>query len=255
VFGAVLQLMNALIAAAAVLAVFAAGAGSPAHIADPLAATLPAPVKAASPQNIVLIGATGFVGSRLLKEAIYRGHTVTAVVRNPRKLPKHARLTSQQADVLKDDLAAIFAGHDAVISAYNPSLPNGDRGVRAIIDAVKAAKVPRLLVVGGAGSLEIAPGRLLVDSPEFPAKWKPGALATAAFLDALRAERDLQWTFLSPAAELAPGKRTGRFRLGGDQLLRDAKGQSRISLEDYAVAMLDELERPAHTGRRFTVAY
>jgi uncharacterized protein len=231
------------------LAVLAWSLAAASHAADPVQ------IRAAAPQSIVIIGATGFVGSKILDEALSRGHRVTAVMRNPDKLPKHARLTVHKADILKDDLAAIVAGHDAVISAYNPSLPEGDQGVRAIIDAVKKAHVQRLLVVGGAGTLEVAPGTRLLDTPEFPAQWKPGALAAAAYLEALRAERDLQWTYLSPAERLGPGERTNKFRLGGDRLLRDAQGVSRISLEDYAVAMIDELERPKHTRRRFTVAY
>lgn len=242
--------MSTQLAAVAVLALCAVVSA-----ANPAAVNAHQPQKTGSPQNIVLIGATGYVGSRLLDEALRRGHAVTAIVRNTAKLPRNPRLTPKQADVLKDDLAAIIAGHNAVISAYNPSLPAGERGVSAIIEAVKRAKVPRLLVVGGAGSLEIAPGKRLLDSAEFPAQYRRGALATAAVLDVLRAEADLQWTYLSPAAELVPGERTGRFRVGGDGLLRDERGRSRISLEDYAVAMLDELEQPAHTGRRFTVAY
>ena len=203
-----------------------------------------------------LIGASGFVGSRILTEALARGHKVTAIVRNPDRLHRHPKVVAQKADVLdQDGLAALVAAHDAVISAYNPGLSGGDRGVRSIIDAVKQAGVARLLVVGGAGTLEVAPGRRVLDAPDFPARWRSDALATARFLDALRREPELDWTFLSPAAVLNPGERTGRFRLGGDRLLADESGRSAVSLEDYAVAMIDELERPQHRRERFTLAY
>ena len=146
-------------------------------------------------------------------------------------------------------------GCDVVISAYNPRVDQDGTATQRIIDGVKRAGVARLLVVGGAGSLELAPGRRVVDEPDFPAAWKEGALRTAAFLDRLREEQALDWVFLSPAAMLAPGARTGTYRVGTDQLLTDAKGESRISLEDYAAAMLDEAESPRHHRQRFTVAY
>jgi putative NADH-flavin reductase len=145
----------------------------------------------------------------------------------------------------------LLAGHDAVISAVRFS----GSDARTLIDAVKAAGVPRYLVVGGAGSLEVAPGQKLVDTPTFPAAYKPEALKGGEFLQALRAEKDLDWTFLSPSAMIAAGQRTGKFRLGGDQLLSDENGKSSISYEDFAVAMVDELEKPAHSRRRFTVGY
>ena len=142
-----------------------------------------------------------------------------------------------------------------VISAFNPGNDDRGTGTRSIIDAVKRSGVKRLLVVGGAGTLEIAPGKRLVDQPDFPAQWKEGALRTAVFLDQLRGETELDWAFVSPAAMLAPGERTGSYRVGGDQLLTDSDGESRISLEDYAVAMLDEIELPQHHRKRFSVAY
>ena len=153
------------------------------------------------------------------------------------------------------------AGHDAVISAFNPGWSNPDiynqqvKGTRAIIDGVKKAGVKRLLFVGGAGSLEVKPGVQSVDLPEFPAEYKQGALATREALNLLRKEPSLDWSFLSPSADLFPGQRTGKFRLGTDQLLADAQGESRISVEDYAMAMIDEVEKPKHIRRRFTVGY
>lgn len=210
--------------------------------------------------NIALIGASGYVGSALLKEALSRGHRVTALVTNPARLPAQPGLEVVAVDVLDGAaLAARLQGMEAVISAFSGHA-QGDvygyyvRGMRSIIAAVKQARVPRLLVVGGAGSLEVAPGVQLVDTPAFPAQWKGTAEGAREALKLLREETALDWTMLSPAAHLEPGQRTGKFRLGGDQLLVDAQGESRISLEDYAVAMIDELERPAHPRRRFAVA-
>lgn len=211
--------------------------------------------------NIVLIGASGYVGSSLLKEALARGHRVTAVVSNPAKLAAQPGLETVKADVLDGAaLAPRLQGHDAVVSAFSGHAQADVygyyvRGMRSIIAAAKQAHVPRLLVVGGAGSLEVAPGVQLVDTPEFPAQWKGTAEGAREALKLLRAEPELDWTMLSPSAHLEPGERTGRFRLGTDQLLVDARGDSRISVEDYAVAMIDELERPAHARRRFTVGY
>jgi putative NADH-flavin reductase len=211
--------------------------------------------------KIALIGATGYVGSKLLDEALARGHAVTALVTRPEKLADRADVIAVKADVLDEaNLAAQLRGFDAVISAFSGHaqadvLDYYLRGFRAIVAATKAVSVPRLLVVGGAGSLEVAPGVQLVDTPEFPAQWKGTAEGARQALALLRAERELDWTMLSPAAHLEPGTRTGRFRLGADSLLTDADGHSKISLEDYAVAMIDELERPAHGGTRFSVAY
>lgn len=212
--------------------------------------------------KIALIGATGFVGSAILQEALERGHEVTAIVRHPEKLPPHARLHPQKADVYNaDDVARLVAGHAVVISAFNPGWGNPDiynlqvKGTQAIINGVKKAGIKRLLFVGGAGSLEVKPGVQALDLPGFPAEYKQGALATREALNLLRKEAGLDWSFLSPSADLAPGRRTGKFRLGGDQMLSDADGQSRISTQDYAVAMIDEVERPAHIRHRFTVGY
>jgi putative NADH-flavin reductase len=212
--------------------------------------------------KIALIGATGFVGSRILNEALDRGHEVTAIVRRTERLPARAGLTAQKADVFEvDNLADLLVGHDAVISAYSPDEQAGDKyaamvaGAEAVIAATKKAGVQRLLAVGGAGSLEVAPGQQVIDQPGFPEEWKPGASGTREFLYLLQKEPELDWTFLSPAQILQPGERTTRFRLGGDQVMVDAEGHCRISVEDYAVAMIDELEEPRHTQQRFCVAY
>jgi putative NADH-flavin reductase len=211
--------------------------------------------------NIALIGASGFIGSALLDEALARNHAVTALVSHPEKLAARANLTAVATDVLDEArLAARLRGHDAVISAFSGHA-QGDilgyymKGIRSIIAATKAAAVPRLLVVGGAGSLQVAPGVDLLDTPEFPAQWKPTAEGAREALQLLRQEPMLTWTMLSPAAVIAPGPRTGTFRIGSDRLLVDANGDSRISLADYAVAMIDELEKPVHSRQRFTVGY
>ena len=212
--------------------------------------------------KLALIGATGFVGSAILKEALDRGHEVTAIVRHPEKLTPHPKLHPQKGDVYNEDIVArLVAGHDAVISAFSPGWNDPEiynhqiKGTAAIINGVKKAGIKRVLWVGGAGSLEVKPGVQSVDLPEFPKEWKQGALATREALNQLRKETGLEWSFLSPSADLSPGQRTGKFRLGTDQLLKDAKGESRISVEDYAMAMIDEVERPAHIRQRFTVGY
>jgi putative NADH-flavin reductase len=212
--------------------------------------------------KIALIGATGYVGSALLKEALSRGHQVTALVQHPEKLPAHENLKGKPVNVQDTAaLAAQLTGHDAVVSAFSGHAQGDDMlayylsGIRSIVAATRQADVPRLLVVGGAGSLDVAPGVQLVDTPEFPAQWKASAEGARQALNLLREEKVLDWTLLSPSALLQPGQRTGKFRLGGDQLLVDAGGESRISVEDYAVAMIDELETPRHSRRRFTVGY
>lgn len=201
--------------------------------------------------KVALIGATGNVGSRILAELSRRGHSVTAVARDISKVPSLPGVTPAKADA--GDAAAlssVLKGHDAVISSVHFTASDPHK----LLAAVHASGVPRYLVVGGAGSLEVAPGVKLIDTPEFPAIYKTEAAAGGVFLDILRKETKLDWTFLSPSAVLAPGERTGKFRLGGDQLLTNEKGSS-ISMEDYAVALVDEVEKPAHTRRRFTVGY
>lgn len=202
--------------------------------------------------KIALIGATGNVGTRVLAEALSRGHRVTGIARHPEKLSPREGLTAARGDTAEPAaLAEVLAGHDAVVSStrFQGADPLG------LIAAVKASGVRRLLVVGGAGSLEAAPGVALVDTAGFPAAYKPEALAGRDFLNVLRAEGELDWTFFSPSAFFGPGERTGKFRLGGDRLLVGADGQSRVSMEDYAIALVDELEAPKHSRRRFTAGY
>lgn len=201
--------------------------------------------------HVALIGASGNAGARILKELSDRGHRVTGIARTPDKIAKLANVTAVAGDVGdKAALSSLLRGHDAVISSVrflgsDPAL---------LVGAVRDAGVKRYLVVGGAGSLEVAPGQRLVDQPSFPAAYKAEASKGADFLDLLRNVDDLDWTFLSPSALFTAGQRTGKFRLGKDTLLTTDSGSS-ISFEDYAIALVDELERPAHRRQRFTVGY
>lgn len=215
--------------------------------------------------KIALIGATGFVGAAVLAELLQRGHRVTALARNVSGLEPRAGLAVAHADVQDaEQVARAVAGHDAVISAFNPGWNAPDlydafmRGSAAIERGVAAGGVKRLLVVGGAGSLYVAPGVQLVDTPEFashvPANVVPGARAARDALAALRHNTALDWTFLSPAAMLAPGARTGSYRVGGEDLLMDGDRPAGISVADLAVAIVDEIEQPRHVRARFTVA-
>lgn len=211
--------------------------------------------------NIALIGATGFVGSAVLEELLRRQHQVTALARNPGKLAARDGLTVVQADAQDaTQVAKAVAGHDAVVNAYNPGWTVPDIhdqflvGTRAIYAGVKEAGVKRLLVVGGAGSLFVAPGVQLVDTPGFPAEYKAGALAAREALNLIRSETTLDWTFLSPPILLAPGERTGQYRLGTDAPLMNGEAPGGISVADLAVAIADELENPRHLQQRFTVA-
>jgi len=202
--------------------------------------------------KFAIIGATGNVGSRLTDEALRRGHTVTALARKASQLPARSGLTTQDVDVANAEaLANALRGNDVVISTVRFLQASAAQ----ITGAVKAAGVKRLLVVGGAGSLLVAPDVQLVDTPNFPDAYKAEASAGRDFLNALRGESDLDWTFLSPSALFTPGERTGKFRLGNDTLLTAADGKSWISMEDYAIAMLDEIEQPTHVRARFTVGY
>lgn len=212
--------------------------------------------------HIALIGATGFVGSAVLQELLQRGHRVTALARNPAKLAPREGLAVREADAQDAaQVARAVAGHDAVVSAYNPGWDNPRihdeflRGTRAIIDGTKQAGLRRILVVGGAGSLFVAPGVQLVDTPQFPAEWKQGALAAREALNWIRVEDTLDWTFLSPAILLQPGERTGQYRLGTESPLMNGDQPGTISVADLAVAIVDELETPRHVRQRFTVAY
>ncbi|CAN5556917.1 NAD(P)-dependent oxidoreductase [soil metagenome] len=215
--------------------------------------------------KVALIGASGFVGKAILKELLQRGHQVTAVVRHTGKLIQQENLEVVSADVLNEvEITNAMAGNDAVISAYNAGWTNPDlyneflKGSQAIQAAVKKSGVKRLIVVGGAGSLFIAPGRQIVDTEGFPSEWKPGALAARDYLNIIKEEQVLDWTFFSPAVEMhqgTSGTRKGTYRTGLENPVFDANGRSIISVEDTAVAIVDELEKPKHIQQRFTAAY
>src|SRR5580658_4948085 len=202
--------------------------------------------------KIALIGASGNVGSRIAAELSSRGHKITGIARDARKVAAIPGVTPTAADFTKTEaLVGILKGHAAVISCVPFTGTDPDQ----LIGAVKASGVPRYLVSGGAGSLYVAPGMTLVDSPNFPKEYATEARASGVFLDRLRAQKDLDWTFLSPPAVLAAGERTGKFRVGKDDLLvSDDKGSS-ISYEDFAIALADEIETPKHSRQRFTVGY
>jgi uncharacterized protein len=215
--------------------------------------------------KIALIGATGFVGATVLEELIARGHAVTALARNPGSLTPRPLLTVRPLDAYDADaVASAVRGHDAAVSAFNPGWNAPElyalfmKGSTAIVRGVEKAGVKRLLVVGGAGSLFVAPGVQLVDTPAFtdhvPPNVVPGARAARDALTELRTNETLDWTFLSPAALLASGPRTGKYRLGGDQLLMAGENPAGVSVADLALAIVDELERPRHVRARFTVA-
>jgi len=215
-------------------------------------------------KEIVLIGASGFVGSAILNEALDRGNKVTAVVRHPEKITKvHKNLVVKQGDVsFSDTVTDMSKGADAVISAYNPGWQNPDiaeettRVYRAILNGVKQAGVMRFLVVGGAASLFISPGKRFMDAGLMPESFLPAVRALAeVYLIDLMAEKSIDWVFFSPAGMLVPGLRTGKFRLGKNDLIVNETGESKISVQDYAVAMIDELEKPSHHRERFTIGY
>jgi putative NADH-flavin reductase len=200
--------------------------------------------------KIAVIGASGNAGSRITTELARRGHAVTAIARHPEKITRQANVVPARGDVMdRAGLARLLTGHDVAVSSVHFL----DSDPVKLIGAARESKVGRYLVVGGAGSLEVA--HRLVTTPGFPVAYKAEAEKGAAFLDLLRAEKELNWTFLSPSALFVAGERTGKFRLGTDQLLTAADGKSSISFEDFAVALADEIERPAHIRRRFTVGY
>lgn len=214
--------------------------------------------------NVLLIGATGFVGSAVLNELVSRGHKVTAVARNVEKVAK-----SELVDVVKEDVANVDAiaklaeGKDAIISAYNPGWTNPDiatlisENYPKILSAAKKSGVERLLIVGGAGTLFCAPGLRVVDSGAIPEEIMGGVRPLGDFyLNTLMNENDIDWVFFSPAGVFdQQGKKTGNYRLGKDDLIVDAEGNSHISVQDYADAMVNELEKPAHHKERFTIGY
>jgi len=202
--------------------------------------------------KIAVAGASGRAGSRITAELANRGHQVTGIARNPEKIENHANVIAVRGDANdRAELARLWAGHDVAISSIHFLASDAE----TLIGAARDSGVSRYLVVGGAGSLEVAPGVALVTTPGFPAAYKAEAEKGAAFLDRLRQEKELDWSFLSPSAMIDFGARTGKFRLGTDQLLVDAEGKSFITFEDFAVAMADEIEHPAHRRARFTVGY
>lgn len=201
--------------------------------------------------KVTVLGASGRAGSEITKELAARGHTVTAIARKPDAIPTADGVTPVAGDASDAAaLAELIKGSDAVISALHFDVP-----ADTLLSALKTAGVPRLLVTGGAASLEVAPGVRLIDTPQFPAEWKDIAQGGIVFLDALRQETDIDWTFFSPAAVIEETPRLGHFRTGTDQLVVDDKGDSKIGFSDYAIAMVDELENPQHSRARFTAAY
>ena len=218
-------------------------------------------------KDIVLIGASGFVGSAILKEALNRGHKVTAIVQDPEKIKvTDKNLTVVKADATDPDtLSELAKGKQAIVSAYNPGWANPHlyeqtlENYPKIVEGAKKAAVKRLLIVGGAGTLFVKPGVRLIDTGTLPEAWLPGVKSLGEFyLNTLTKEKDIDWVFFSPAGNLGnmgPGVRTGKYRLGKDDMLFDENGESFISVEDYAVAMIDELEQENHHYERFTAAY
>lgn len=216
--------------------------------------------------KVALIGATGFVGSHLLTELTNRGHAVTAIVRDPDKItPATSSVVAVKCDIFDTEkLTSVLAGHDAVVSAYNPGWTNPDiyaqflQGSQSIQKAAKSAGVLRYIVVGGAGSLEVAPGLQLVDTPGFPEAYKPGASSAREYLNRLKTETKLDWTFVSPAIEMHPGtsgQRKATYRTALDTPVYDQHKRSIISVEDLSMAIVDELENGKYIRKRFTVGY
>jgi uncharacterized protein len=203
--------------------------------------------------QIVVLGISGRVGSRIAAELLRRGHTVTGIARKVEGVPSQPGLTLEAADATRADaLIPLVRGQDAIVSATR-FIGGIDAGT--LLAVAKQAGVNRVLVVGGAGSLKVASGEALMDTPGFPEAFKAEAQAGRRFLEALRKEQEVEWTFLSPSELFEPGQRTGKFRIGGEELLTDVQDKSHISMEDYAVALVDEIEVPKHTRRRFTVGY
>jgi putative NADH-flavin reductase len=211
--------------------------------------------------KIALFGASGMIGSRILTEARRRGHEIIAVVRHPQAVTAGPGVRSVGGDATDAaSVAATAAGADVAVNAYSPQSGPQDglsQNARALIEGLPRAGVPRVIIVGGAGSLEVAPGKLLMDAPDFPPAYKARARAQSEQLGIFRslAEPPVVWTFVSPSLMIAPGERTGTYRLGGDQLLFDSAGESKISAEDFALAIVDEVEHAVHPNARITVGY
>ena len=211
--------------------------------------------------KVLVFGASGNIGREITAELLRRGHAVTAASRSGSQAEGLGVpvLPGDAADAAT--VAALAQGQDAVVAAIGPkpgaAVPDGafSGPAHGLIEGLRAAGVRRLLILGGAGSLEVAPGQRVVDGPGFPDLWKPNALGQAEALDIYRTVGDLDWTYVSPAAVIQPGERTGTYRVGGDQLLVDAAGESRISIPDYAAGFVDELEKGNAIRRRITVAY
>jgi len=214
--------------------------------------------------KVAIIGATGFVGTALVTEFANRNVEVTAISRNPQDESK-SKVTTAKADVLDvDALAEVLKGHDAVVSAYNAGWTNPNiyndfiDGAKAVQEAVKKSGVKRFIVIGGAGSLFVAPGLQAVDTPDFPAEIKPGATAARDYLNIIKDEKELDWAFFSPAFEMHQGTKTGRtgnYRLGLDNPVFNDENRSILSVEDLAVVIADEVENPKHHQVRFTAGY
>ncbi len=213
--------------------------------------------------NIALFAASGRIGSRILREALDRGHVVTAVVRNPSKVSiHHPHLSVEKGDLMDEEsVAQSSAGSDVSVSAYGPGLGSPadyhlfTKATLTLIKGTKDAGVRRLINVGGAGSLFVSPGVQLVDSPQFPDSLRAYASAQRDTLKLFQNEKELEWTFFCPAVSIEPGLRTGKFRLGKDEPVYDSDGKSRISMEDFAVALVDEIEKPHFVRERFTIGY
>ena len=211
--------------------------------------------------KIAVFGAGGRIGSRIVDEALNRGHDVTAVVRHPENYTKiHEHLKVAKADLFKtQDVETGAFNQDAVVSAYSPAAGVPPSTITEValplINGLKQAHVKRLIVVGGAGSLEVAPGKQLVDTPDFPEAYKPASLAHREALKIYQKEKDLDWTFVSPSAVIMPGERTGKFRTATNKLLTAANGKSYISMEDFAAGIIDEIENPMHIREIFTIGY
>jgi uncharacterized protein len=211
---------------------------------------------AATPLKIVVYGGTGHIGQRIVREALSRGHEVTVVVRDPVQTPAQSHLRFSRGDVLDSaQIARTIAGHNVVVCAVRVPGPDYERAATSLVAALRSlgSHAPYLIVVGGAGSLEESPGVLVID--HIPPQYRGEVLGQKQALDYYRTVSDVRWTYLSPAKAIQPGERTGKFRLGDDRVIANAQGDSRISMEDYALAVIDEAEQPAHVRRRFTIGY